>query len=279
MTDLSSLLAHPGANDMAFEHPHLPGQAMLLRSARPVHCSAETPVVFVHHGVQRNGDDYRDYWLPLVDEADVLVIAPEFPAASFPGSPWYNYGNRTDESGAENPREKWTYGIDQIVFKMLREQGMTRRSGYGLFGHSAGGQFVHRMLSLGFRDHVQSAVSANAGSYALADLTQNWPFGLAGTGLSEADLRAWLAFRLTVMAGTADSDPNGSNLPREPQSMAQGPHRYARAHHFVSAARATAASLGERCGWTIIDVEGVAHDGCRMSAAAAPILSAALHAS
>ena len=40
---------------------------------------------------------------------------------------------------------------------------------FGLFGHSAGGQFVHRMLSFGFRDCVAVAVSANAGTEYLAD--------------------------------------------------------------------------------------------------------------
>jgi len=278
MTDLSALLARPGANDIAYTLPGLPGRQMMLRSARPVHCTPDTPIVFVHHGMGRNGDDYRDYWLPLVDEADVLVVAPEFPTVSFPGAEWYNYGNRTDASGALNGREQWSYQIDTLLFQALRAQGLTRRASYGLFGHSAGGQFVHRLLGLGLRDHVAAAVTANAGSYALADLAIDFPFGLGGTGLAEADLRAWLGFRLTVMAGTADSDPDGGNLPREPQAMAQGPHRHARAHHFIAAARAKAESLGMRCAWTIIDVDGVAHDGCRMSAAAAPVLSAALHA-
>ena len=51
-----------------------------------------------------------------------------------------------------------------------------------LFGHSAGGQFVHRMLSFGFRDRVAVAVSANAGTYAMPDLSTPWPFGLGETG-------------------------------------------------------------------------------------------------
>ena len=35
--------------------------------------------------------------------------------------------------------------------------------------HSAGGQFVHRMISLGFRDRVAVAATANAGTYAMPD--------------------------------------------------------------------------------------------------------------
>ncbi len=277
MESLRELFANPGANDLPMLHPTI-GRAMTLRSARPRHCTPDTPIVFVHHGVNRNGDDYRDYWLPLVDEADVMVIAPEFPGEGFPGSSWYNYGNRTDEHGADKPEAEWTYGIDAAIFAALRHQGLTNRTKYGMFGHSAGGQFVHRMLSLGFRAQVACAVTANAGSYALPDLDTPWPFGLAGTGLDTEALKAWLGFRLTVMAGTADNDPDSSNLPREPLSMAQGTNRYDRAHHFIRTARARADLLGLHCAWTIIDVAGVNHDGNRMSAAAAPILSAALHA-
>jgi hypothetical protein len=42
------------------------------------------PILFVHHGVRRNGEDYRNYWLKLVDTAGILAISVEFPEASFP---------------------------------------------------------------------------------------------------------------------------------------------------------------------------------------------------
>ncbi len=276
--DLSPLLAAAGANDLAFEDPALPGHAMWLRSARPKHCTPDTPVLFVHHGVNRNGGDYRDYWLPLVDEADVLVIAPEFPKESFPGSHWYNFGNRTNPDGSLKPRAQWTYGLDGRVFAEMQRQKMTNRRGYGVFGHSAGGQFVHRAMSLGFRDNVVAAVSANAGTYAMPELDIEFPYGLGGTNTDET-LRALLAFRLTVMAGTHDTDAASPNFPKEPAAMRQGPTRYARAHRYIETARATAAKLGMHCAWTIVDVAGVGHDGDRMGAAAAPILAAALHAS
>jgi len=278
MTDLSALLSNPGANNLEWQDPYLPGRTIILRGARPVHCTPDTPVLFVHHGVNRNGYDYRDFWLPLVDEADVLVIAPEFPDAGFPKSDWYNYGNRLDTDGIPKPRVEWTYNVDERLFALLQTQGLTKRNTYGVFGHSAGGQFVHRMISLGFRSKVAAAVTANAGTYAMADLSEPWPFGLANTGLDELEMLALLKFRLTVMAGTADTDASTPNFPKEAVAMRQGGTRYARAHHYIAGARAQAASLGVHCAWTIIDVEGVAHDGKRMSAAAAPILSAALHA-
>ena len=61
--------------------------------------------------------------------------------------------------------------------------------------------------------------------------------------------------------------------------MGQGATRYERAHNYVRSGHATAAALQTSCAWTVIDVPGVGHDGKRMSASAAPIASAAMHAS
>jgi poly(3-hydroxybutyrate) depolymerase len=276
--DLHAILARAGSNDVPYTDPLFPDRPLILRIARPKHCDAETPVVFVHHGVNRNGYDYRDFWLPLVDEAQVLVIAPEFSNDAFPASRWYNFGNLQDDAGALQPREHWTYAIIGRLFDALRTAGVTRCRGYGMFGHSAGGQFVHRLLSLGFRDRVIAAVSANAGTYAMPVLATDFPYGLGGTGLDEAGLRDMLRFRLTVMAGTADIDATSEHFPKEPPAMAQGGTRYERAHRYIATARAAAEQSGLHCGWTIIDVPDVGHDGEKMSAAAAPVLAAALHA-
>jgi poly(3-hydroxybutyrate) depolymerase len=275
--DLRGLVAQAGANDVAYTDPHLPDRVIMLRAARPQGYSVHTPVLFVHHGMGRNGGDYRDYWLPLVDEARVLVVVPEFSSTDFPGSDWYNYGNRVDGDGRPKPRAEWTYGVPERVFASLREQGVTTVSRYGSFGHSAGGQFVHRMISLGFRERVAVAATANAGTYAMPDLGVAFPYGLGEAGLDEAALRALLAFRLIVFAGTADIDTTNDNFPREEAAMRQGPTRYARAHAYIAAAREAGCRRGVPCNWTIIDVPDVGHDGAKMSAAAAAIMAAALH--
>ena len=121
---------------------------------------------------------------------------------------------------------------------------MTARRRYGLFGHSAGGQFVHRMLSFGYREHVAVAVSANAGTYAMPDLGIAWPFGLGETDLDADALRALLRFRITVMTGTQDIKTTGRFFPKGPRSMRQGGTRHERAHNYVAAGRAAATALG-----------------------------------
>jgi hypothetical protein len=277
MIDLSRLVSAPAVSSLAYVDPIFPDRPLVLHAARPRDYHSGTPVLFVHHGVARNGRDYRDYWLDLVDDAGILAISIEFPEASFPEHLWYHFGNLHDKDGTPNRREEWTFGIDERLFERLRVQRITTTQRYGLFGHSAGGQFVHRMLSFGFRDRVAVAVSANAGTYAMPDLATPWPFGLGQTDVDTDALRSLLGFRITVMAGTADVSTTGRFFPRGPRSMRQGATRYERAHNYVRSGHAAAAALQTSCAWTVIDVPGVGHDGKRMAAAAAPIVSAAMH--
>lgn len=277
MTDLSVLVAHTGGCSLDYADPVFPDRILHLHSARPVRFDASTPVLFVHHGVARNGQDYRDYWADLVDTAGILAIAVEFPEETFPEYLWYNFGNLHDTAGTPNPRAQWTFGIVPRLFAALRAQGVTMCDRYGLFGHSAGGQFVHRMLSFGYRESVAVAVSANAGTYAMPALETPWPFGLGETELDTPALRDLLGFPITVMAGTADTKTTGRFFPKGPRSMRQGPTRWHRAHSYVRAGREAAATLGVACAWRVIDVADVGHDGRRMSEAAAPVIAAALH--
>jgi hypothetical protein len=279
MTDLSPLVAAPGDASLAYFDPAFPDRKLVLHAARPRDWHPGIPVLFVHHGVARNGRDYRDYWLPHADGARILIIAIEFPEASFPEYLWYNFGNLHTADGTPNPREQWTFGIDPRLFEALQSQGITTMPRYGLFGHSAGGQYVHRMLSFGYRDKVAVAVSANAGTYAMPDLATAWPWGLGATDVTGDNLRTLLTFPLTIMAGTADTKTTGRFFPKGPKSLKQGPTRHARAHTYHRLGHAAAADLGVSLAWKVIDVPDVGHDGRRMSDAAAPVIADALYRS
>jgi hypothetical protein len=270
-------VASEGSRSLPYLDPAFPDRELILHAARPYDWHPGMPVVFIHHGVARNGPDYRDYWLPHVDAGAILAIAVEFPEASFPEYLWYNFGNLRAKDGTPNPRERWTFGIDARLFAALGAQGIATTRRYGLFGHSAGGQYVHRMLSFGYREHVGVAVSANAGTYAMPDLSTDWPWGLGATGLTPDDLRALLDFPLTIMAGTADIKTTGRFFPGGKKSMKQGPHRHARAHAYLATGQKAAETQGVPLRWRVIDVPDVGHDGRRMSDAAAPLIAEALH--
>jgi hypothetical protein len=83
MIDLVRLVEAPGTS-LTCNDPAFPDRPPALHAAGPHDFEAGTPVLFADHGVRRNGRDYRDYWMDLVDEAGVLAISVEFPEACFP---------------------------------------------------------------------------------------------------------------------------------------------------------------------------------------------------
>lgn len=270
---LLALVQRAGPNDaVPYVDPHFPDRPLRLWSARPRDYRPDMPVVFAFHGAGRNANDYRDYWLPVVDACGVLVIAPEYRADVFPGLRWFNYGNLQDDDGAALPREQSTYAIVPRLFDACRAAGLTTRPGYGMFGHSAGGQYVQRAVSAGFTRNVAVAIAANAGTYAMPDLEIGFPYGLGDVGIDADAFAQLLAFPLTVMAGTLDIDAGDPTFPKEPPAMLQGPTRYARAHRYYDTAQAVAASRDCAFGWSMVDVVDVGHDGLRITAAAAGIV-------
>jgi poly(3-hydroxybutyrate) depolymerase len=278
MPSLQDLVAEPGSNRAVYFDAELSDRPLTLWSARPKRYDTSQAILFVFHGAARNGSEYRDFWLSLVDEADILVIAPEFSAEHYPGVGWFNHGNLLTEQGQLNSRNQWTYAVPERLFIALRKAVITRCGFYGLFGHSAGGQFVHRAMALGFRKSVVVAITANAGTYAMPNLAIPFPYGLGGVGLDDAAMRGFLSSHLTVMVGADDVDATSPLFPKEAEAMLQGATRFERAHQYLAEARAYADRLGVHCAWTGVDVVGVGHDGGRISAAAAPIVGAALHA-
>jgi hypothetical protein len=86
-------------------------------------------------------------------------------------------------------------------------------------------------------------------------------------------------FPITVVAGTEDMKTTGDFFSKGPRLMRQRANRYERVHNYVQAANAAVAALPTFCVWTITEVPDVGPDGKAMSAAAAPMVSAAMHAS
>jgi hypothetical protein len=74
---------------------------------------------------------------------------------------------------------------------------------------------------------------------------------------------------MTILAGERDIETDHEHLPRNPEALAQGPTRFARARFFHDMGHREAARLGVACRWTLVTVPGVGHDGRAMGKAAA----------
>ncbi len=242
-----------------FEVRHA-GRAIPVHYFIPDGVNASAPVLIVMHGVKRDADRYRDEWTPHAKKHGFILAAPEFSNEAFPGGDSYTL----ESDGA--------FTFIEPVFDALKAATGNRSDRYFLYGHSAGAQFVHRFLYFVPGARVEKAVAANAGWWTLPDLKTGFPYGLRGSMVDEAALKAALQRPLTVLLGAADTDPNDEYLRRTPEAMAQGPHRFARGHTFFDAGKKSAAALRSPFGWQLLTAPGVGHSDKGMSDYAARVL-------
>lgn len=260
----------PGAGHYRFNG--WDGPALPVYYAIPQQVTAQTPVLIVMHGTNRDADRYRDEWRQHAEARGAILVVPEFSKQDFPGSAGYNFGNFVDRQGQPVPRNLWSFSAIEPLFDDIRRRTGTEVASYTIYGHSAGSQFVHRFAMFVDTARFSRAIAANAGWYTMPDLNVDFPYGLQGTPLDEAALKAALARPITLLLGTDDTDPQHSSLRRTPEAMQQGPHRFARGHSFYHAGKAAAARLGVNFGWELREVPGVAHRNSGMAAAAITLI-------
>lgn len=267
--DLTGALSATGRISIPYRDPFSAERPLALECYRPASHTSDSPVVIVQHGQSRNGREYCDAWIPTADEAGLLAIAITFPKDGWPDALTYNNGHVLDAEGAVRPRDAWSQAIPGRLFALLREAGVTRRDKFYLWGHSAGGQFVHRLLATQRHETLAAVGAANPGWYTLPTLKLPYPDGYGGIGLTQDDLTRLLGYPLIIFAGDRDIDGTSENFPKHESAMAQGPHRFARAHVFLARGRQEAAELGVPCNWQLVTVPGIGHQGMRMAAYAA----------
>ena len=272
---ISPALTSPGPGEFAITDPAAePGHEVRVFSWVPPDFDADTPILIALHGYKRNADRYRDDWLPHAERLGAMLLAPEFSQAAFPGPRAYEVGNmRTVDRRSYLPQEKWAYGLVERLFDHVRAATGTNRETYWLYGHSAGGQFVHRLALFQEDARFEVAIAANAGAYTLARPGERFPYGLDRfPELEEVQMRAFPR-RLVVMVGENDNDVTNAMLLRSEEAMRQGPHRHARGLYFHADAAAEAKRMMLPFNWEAVSVPGVGHSNRGMARAAADWLA------
>ncbi|WP_089175319.1 alpha/beta hydrolase [Bosea sp. AS-1] len=258
-----------GRGALPFIDGRHPDRPLVVNCYRPARHQPNDPVIVVQHGMLRNGDDYRDFWIEAAEKHNLLIVAPTFPNEEFPKAEGYNNGLVVTEDGTIAPREQWLYAVPTRVLEALRAGGVIDQPVIRIFGHSAGGQFVHRLLATQGSEPYAAAMASNPGWYTLPTLERRFPEGLGGLDRDREALARWFAYPMILFAGDRDIVTDDPNLPSQAEALAQGPHRYGRAHFMLDFARAEAERLGVPCNWQLITVPGIGHDGAAMSRAAA----------
>ncbi len=257
------------------------GETIKVFTYRAARHGPADPIVIVLAGGGRNGDDYRDAWRRAADRFGLLVLAPSFDEAQFPGAISYNLagmiGDRADVATLRDVSltavSGWLFADIEAIFDAAVARTGSAQTRYDLFGHSAGGQIVHRLAMFAPEARVRTAVAANSGWYTTPDATVRFPYGLGGVALPAGQLDRAFARRLVLLLGELDNEQETRGHLREtPEADAQGPHRLARGQHFHAVAERERARRGVASVWEVKLVPAVGHDYRKMADAAADYL-------
>ena len=234
---------------------------------KPKHWKDQSKIVFVMHGGGRNADDYLNAWVELAQENNLLIVAPEFDN-KFKNITTRDYqeGNLFTFFGTKNPKSKWAFTVIENIFDHIKSVNGITNDKYNIFGHSAGGQFVHRMLMFMPESRIQTAIAANAGVYSFPNKDLKYPYGLKKTDIDPlTSLQKSYKKRLIILLGELDNDPSLGVFNTTKLAMKQGVHRLERGTNFYNANKQLSKENGWLFNWSIDTVPNVGHNYKKMS--------------
>jgi poly(3-hydroxybutyrate) depolymerase len=248
-----------------------PQQSLKVWTSRPETFGPNSPIVFVMHGVKRNGQTYRDTWAPYSVRDSFLLLVPEFSDDQYP-SEAYSQGNIADKKGNPLDPNAWTFTIIERLFDQAKRMTGNHSEQYYLYGHSAGGQFVHRFVLFMPKARYARAIAANPGYYTIPTQAEHYPYGLRGTHVKGSIDPAVFERDFVLMLGAQDTDRNDPNLRKTPKADAQGLTRLDRGMHYFKTVQSLAQREKAKFNWKMVTVPDVGHFDPKMSESASKVL-------
>lgn len=261
------------------------GKSIRVFYHRPKQFNQDSQVLLVLHGAGRNGHDYRDAWIKASEKYNVLILAPTYTEQDYPRFWNYNLAGMLKDvkinaeqtemesfTRSQNP-EAWIFGDYDRIFEVVKRSLHLTRNRYDMFGHSAGGQVLHRLALFRPGSKANRILAANSGWYTVPDLQEDFPTGLRNSVLAVEPLD--FSAKLVLFLGEKDNaDETRGDLRHRPELDRQGLHRLARGQYFYKTAQQLAGELGRDFQWRMEIVPGIGHDYRGMSEAAATYLYA-----
>lgn len=249
-----------------------PGPPVGIFFAVPAHAGRNTPILVVIPGARRNAGVYRDEWHPLAIEHNFIVLTLCATEVRFPGEHEYNAGGVIDNEGNQRDEAQWLFSVIDHVFDDFCDRFGSEQQCYCIYGHSAGGGFVHRYLLLKPKARVDRAIAANPAFFTMPTGDKAYPFGLKGISTSEESIACWLGKKMVIMLGDQDLGPRTKPLSNGPHARAQGPSVFARGLGFHKAAVELATTKELPLNWKLQIVHGVGHSNAEIAPYAVPHL-------
>lgn len=245
----------------------------------------DSPVVLVIPGAGRNAWSYRDAWVEESEKRGVIVVSPSYSEDFYPRFWNYNIArmisdveinkSKTDFESfsiSENPSD-WIFNDFDRIFEVVKSKfGLTAEK-YDVFGHSAGGQILHRFAIFFESQRVSRILASNSGWYTVPSFEAKFPAGLINAPITEEELKVAFSRKLIVFLGELDNEnETRGHLVKNQRVNVQGLHRLERGNFFYSSAEKEAKSRGVDFNWEKVIVPNVGHDYKKMSVEAAEYL-------
>jgi len=243
---------------------------LTLWTFTPKKLNARSPIVIVLHGLRRNGQQYRDQWIEHAEKRNFLLVVPEFAESSYPNDA-YQRGNMFDQAGRPVDQAKWAFTAIEHVFDHIKHLAGNTSERYFLYGHSAGGQVVQRLVLFLPNARYQRAIAANPGFYTMPD-DGAYPYGLRGTMANDKTPKESFRRDFVLLLGERDTNRDDPNLRKTPEADAQGLNRFERGQNYFRICGDKARALATEFSWRKRTVPGAGHSDQQMSNATAAIL-------
>ena len=255
-----------GSGDYTYTwSPQLADRPVQVYYHIPAQAHSGSPVLLVFHGAGRDAEPSRNDLRELADEKGFVLLVPEFSDQYYPGSNLYNLGGvfvngESPSLAGLLPEDRWTFSIVEPLFADARSRFRFDAQKFDAFGHSAGAQFLHRLLLFKPDLPLDRAVSNAAGWYTLPDTTIEYPYGMGTTNYSVSSIARIFSKDLRVSVGALDTDPNSFDLRHTPEADAQGNTRLERAQYFYQTGAQLAQPTGVPFRWRYSVWPSVGHD-------------------
>jgi hypothetical protein len=224
------------------------------------------PILLSFHGDDRDGSNYRDYWISMANANGFMVFAPEYSDANYPGGDGYQLGNvfvdgDNPSLATYNPENEWTFSTVDPLFESIKTRVSGSQATYDAWGHSGGAQFLQRFRLYLPNSKMNTAICSNAGWYTVPETGIDFPYGIDKSELTTTNFTDAFPKRLIVHLGQNDTDPNSPGLRHNPTvDNQQGLNRLDRGRYFYTESLAYAQSISSTFNWQKQEVAGVGHD-------------------
>ena len=212
-------------------------------------------VLVLVHGISRNAAEHVEVFAPFADHHGLTLIAPLFEDKSFRGY------QRLGFSRGKGKGIRSDHVLRKVLDQFSVETSIPTKRFY-MFGHSGGGQFVHRYAMAHPTEVIGYGVSA-AGWYTLPDLALEYPYGLMKPGGFQDlafDVDRFLAIPACILVGEKDTERDEALNKADHLDATQGKTRRERAEYWAAAMTTAARWRGLGTSFDLFVLPNCGHD-------------------